>query len=62
MNQKKQSFMEALKEFILPNRTGYMWSVVTSILGVVCSMVPYICAGRIYPEGVLFKFVHFFIA
>lgn len=47
MNQKKQSFMEALKEFILPNRTGYMWSVVTSILGVACSMVPYICAGRI---------------
>lgn len=47
MNQKKQSFMEALKEFILPNRTGYMWSVVTSILGVTCSMVPYICAGRI---------------
>ena len=47
MEQKKQSFMEALGEFIQPNRSGYVWSVVSSILGVVCSMVPYICAGKI---------------
>lgn len=34
MEQKKQSFMEALGEFIQPNRSGYVWSVVSSILGV----------------------------
>ena len=47
MEQKKQSFMEALGEFIQPNRSGYVWSVVSSILGVACSIVPYICAGNI---------------
>lgn len=47
MGQKKQSFMEALSEFILPNRSGYVRSVVSSILGVACSIVPYICAGQI---------------
>lgn len=47
MEQKKQSFMEALGEFIQPNRSGYVWSVVSSILGVASSMIPYICAGKI---------------
>ena len=50
MEQKKQSFMQALDEFIRPNRQGYLFSVLTSILGVACSIVPYICAGQIITE------------
>ena len=50
MEQKKQSFMQALNEFIRPNRQGYLFSVLTSILGVACSIVPYICAGQIITE------------
>ena len=50
MEQKKQSFMQALDEFIRPNRQGYLFSVLTSILGVACSIVPYIGAGQIITE------------
>ena len=50
MEQKKQSFMQALDEFIRPNRQCYLFSVLTSILGVACSIVPYICAGQIITE------------
>ena len=50
MEQKKQSFMQALDEFIRPNRQGYLFSVLTSILGVACSIVPYICAGQVIAE------------
>lgn len=50
MEQKKQSFMQALDEFIRPNRQGYLFSVITSIIGVACSIVPYICASQIITE------------
>lgn len=50
MEQKKQSFMQALDEFIRPNRQGYLFSVITSIIGVACSIVPYVCASQIITE------------
>ena len=32
MEQKKQSFMQALDEFICPNRQGYLFSVQRAII------------------------------
>lgn len=43
---KQQNPFSRLMQFICPHRAGYLYSVITAVLGVACGLVPYFAVAR----------------